>query len=87
MLVLSRKKGQQIVIGDNIMLTVLCVRGSRVRLGFNGPKDVVILREEVYLREDNTRVIMDGGEQSARVPVDVDATSSVYSRQAQRDTQ
>jgi carbon storage regulator len=77
MLVLSRKKGQEIVIADTITLTVLGVRGGRVRLGFNGPKDVVIHREEVYLRENNQRVIMDGDNRSEMLQVDVDATSSV----------
>jgi carbon storage regulator len=50
MLVLSRKKGQRIVIGDNIEVTIIEVRGDRVKLGFAGPPDVAIHREEVYRR-------------------------------------
>jgi carbon storage regulator len=50
MLVLSRNKGERIVIGGNIVLTVVDVRGDRVRLGFTGPTDVPIHREEVFQR-------------------------------------
>ncbi len=48
MLVLNRKKGQRIVIGNQVVLTVLEVHGDRVKLGFHGPDDVPIHREEVY---------------------------------------
>src|SRR4051794_23086902 len=47
MLVLSRKVGEEIVIGDNIRLKVLSIRGNQIRLGFTAPKDVVIHREEL----------------------------------------
>ena len=47
MLVLSRKLGEQVVIGDNICVTVVAVRGSRVRLGFSAPDEVSIRREEL----------------------------------------
>ena len=47
MLVLSRKKGQRIHLGESIVLTVLGYHGSQVRLGIEAPEDVVILREEV----------------------------------------
>jgi carbon storage regulator len=50
MLVLSRKRGQQIQIGDNISVTVLGVHNGTVRLGFEGPADVPIHREEVHQR-------------------------------------
>ena len=49
MLVLSRKKGEVIVIGDNIELTVLGVDGDTVKVGINAPKDVEVFRKEVYL--------------------------------------
>lgn len=48
MLVLSRKEGETICIGDNIRITVLNVRGDKVRLAFDAPKDVAVHREEVY---------------------------------------
>ena len=47
MLVLDRKRGQQVVIGNGIVVTVLEVRGSRVKLGFVGPAEVPIHREEI----------------------------------------
>ena len=47
MLVLSRKQGEEVVIGDNIRLTVVAIRGNRVRLGFTAPPDVSIQREEL----------------------------------------
>lgn len=50
MLVLSRKPGERIVIGDGIEVMVLEVRGDRVRLGFTAPKDVAIHRQEVAAR-------------------------------------
>jgi len=52
MLVLSRKKNQRIMIGDNIEVTVVDIRGDRVKLGFVGPQDVPIHREEVFRRID-----------------------------------
>ena len=47
MLVLSRKRGERIRIGDSVEVTVLAISGSRVKLGFSGPPDVWIHREEV----------------------------------------
>tara|TARA_Y100000310_G_C20112017_1_gene547558 strand:- start:26 stop:217 length:192 start_codon:yes stop_codon:yes gene_type:complete len=47
MLVLSRKKNESIVIDDNIHITVVEVRGDKVRLGINAPKDIVVHREEI----------------------------------------
>jgi len=48
MLVLSRKKNESIVINDNIVVTVIDIRGDKVRLGFEAPNDVPIHRREVY---------------------------------------
>jgi carbon storage regulator len=48
MLVLTRKVGQSIVIGDNIEVVVLEVRGEQVRIGIRAPKDVTVHRKEVY---------------------------------------
>lgn len=52
MLVLSRKLGEQIVIGHNVTVTVLEVRGSRVKLGVAGPAEVSIHRQELELQLD-----------------------------------
>lgn len=48
MLVLSRKKNESIVINNNIVITVVEVRGDKVRLGIVAPKDVPVHREEVF---------------------------------------
>ena len=50
MLVLSRKRGERIMIGNNIELTIMGVHGGTVRLGLDAPKDVAIHREEVFRR-------------------------------------
>ena len=50
MLVLSRKKEQSIMIGDDIKVTVVKVRGDKVRLGFEAPAEIPIHREEIYRR-------------------------------------
>ncbi len=47
MLVLSRKLGESIVIGDNIRVTVVGVNGGKIRIGIEAPQDVLVLREEL----------------------------------------
>ena len=47
MLVLSRKKNEQIVIDENVVVTVLQIRGDRVRVGIEAPKDIPVHRKEV----------------------------------------
>ncbi|AIY04068.1 MULTISPECIES: carbon storage regulator CsrA [Planococcus] len=55
MLVLGRKKGETIVINDDIEITVTSIEGDMVRLGINAPKQITIHRKEVYLeiQEEN----------------------------------
>ena len=48
MLILTRKSGEVLVIGDGIEVTVLGVRGQQVRLGIKAPKDVSVHRKEIY---------------------------------------
>jgi carbon storage regulator len=48
MLVLSRKVNETIIINDNIVITVVDIRGDKVRLGIDAPKDVPVHRQEVY---------------------------------------
>jgi carbon storage regulator len=47
MLVLSRKEGERIMLGDSVVLTIVRVSGDRVRLGIEAPSDMLILREEL----------------------------------------
>lgn len=58
MLVLSRKLGEAIVIGDNVTVTVLELQGDRVRLGFNAPRELPIHREEVHERLQECRPVL-----------------------------
>ena len=55
MLVLTRKVNQSIVIGDDIEVVVLEVRGEQIRLGIKAPRDVVVHRKEIYeqIQEEN----------------------------------
>jgi len=55
MLVLSRKLNEEVIIGDNIRITVVAIRGNQVRLGFTAPPDVAIQRQELR-EEDRTGV-------------------------------
>ena len=50
MLILTRRLGESIYIGDEVRLTVLGVRGTQVRLGIDAPKDISVHREEIYNR-------------------------------------
>ncbi len=50
MLILTRRVGETLMIGDNVSVTVLRVKGNQVRLGVNAPKDISVHREEIYDR-------------------------------------
>jgi carbon storage regulator len=50
MLILTRRVGETLVIGNDVTVTVVAVNGNQVRIGVNAPQDVVVHREEVYER-------------------------------------
>jgi carbon storage regulator CsrA len=50
MLILTRRVGETLMIGDEITVTVLGVKGNQIRLGVNAPKSVAVHREEIYAR-------------------------------------
>lgn len=60
MLVLTRKKGQSLVIGNNIEITIVDIQGDQVRIGINAPKSVTIHRKEVFeeIKSENVSAVV-----------------------------
>lgn len=50
MLILTRRISESVIVGDNVKITVLGVKGNQVRLGIDAPRDVAVHREEIYNR-------------------------------------
>ena len=59
MLVLGRKVNESIIIGDNVVVTVLAVDGERVKIGIDAPMDIAIMRQELYdaVKAENLRAV------------------------------
>ena len=78
MLVLTRKKGEAIVLGDNIEITVLGIDGDQIKLGINAPKNVDIYRKEVYLS------IQEENKKAANQSVSLDALHSILKKKEEK---
>jgi carbon storage regulator len=61
MLILTRKVGESLMIGDEVEVTVLGLRGNQVRIGVNAPKEVAVHREEIYNRIQNGEPLIKTG--------------------------
>jgi carbon storage regulator len=75
MLVLSRQRDESIIIGDNIVVTIVDVRGDKVRLGIEAPREVSVHRREVYeaIQRENreaSKIQLDDARQIGRAPSD-----------------
>jgi len=80
MLVLSRQRDESIMIGDNIVVTIVDIRGDKVRLGINAPSEIPVHRQEVYeaIQRENIQAASLAPEETR----DTDSRLSEYSPQA-----
>jgi carbon storage regulator len=62
MLILTRRAGETLMIGDDVSITVLGVKGNQVRIGVNAPKTVSVHREEIYQRIQREKTQQAGGD-------------------------
>jgi carbon storage regulator len=59
MLILTRRAGETVMVGSDVTITVLGVKGNQVRIGINAPKDIAVHREEIYERIQSEKAAKD----------------------------
>jgi carbon storage regulator len=77
MLVLARKKGESIIIGDQIELVVLGVEGDVVKLGIQAPKNVQVYRKEIY------EAIKENNREASSQPFNMEKLNKLYKKQGE----
>ena len=65
MLILTRRVGETLMVGDQVTVTVLGVKGNQVRIGVNAPRDVAVHREEIYQRIQDEKTGADESSQES----------------------
>ncbi|MBF0477602.1 MAG: carbon storage regulator CsrA [Deltaproteobacteria bacterium] len=78
MLILTRKSGETITIGDNIRVTVVEVKGNHVKLGIEAPRNVIVHRQEIYERIQEENI-----EAARQTPVDLGQVANLWKKRKQ----
>ena len=63
MLALSRKKGEAIMVGNNVEISILDIKGDQIKIGIQAPKEILVYRKEVYIQieEENREAVLNSG--------------------------
>lgn len=82
MLILTRKAGEGLYVGDHIRITVVEIRGKQIRLGIEAPEHIVVLREEIFhrIREQNLQA-------AGVAPVDVKEIAQLWRQEKDHESQ